>query len=57
MEGQRERGNESYDWSKFDIDSYLGHYYNEAHPDDDALCSPTYKLEPGPPARDGPVLS
>src|SRR5262245_24404119 len=38
MEGQRGRGNASYDWSKFDVDSYLGHYYNEAHPDDDALC-------------------
>lgn len=38
MEGQRERGNASYDWSRFDVDSYLGHYYNEAHPDDDALC-------------------
>jgi SAM-dependent methyltransferase len=38
MEGQRGRGNESYDWSKFDTDSYFGHYYNEAHPDDDALC-------------------
>lgn len=38
MDGQRERGNASYDWSRFDVDSYLGHYYNEAHPDDDALC-------------------
>ena len=41
MEGERGRGNESYDWSKFDTDYYFGHYYNEAHPDDDALCRRT----------------
>jgi hypothetical protein len=41
MTNERERSNESYDWSKFDTDYYFGHYYNEAHPDDDALCRAT----------------